>query len=137
MMFKQTEALFAELAKTLGLDGLVADANGGVQLEVGDSTSVALFAEDEFTLLVVAPVTALPAQVDYGRVMWILRRNHYDSPIAPFRIACDRAGSIVLWGRLPVEGMTGEQLATIVDTLATEADLIRDEVDVDQAAVAA
>jgi hypothetical protein len=136
-MFKQTEALYADLAKALGLSGLAADANGGVQLEVGDSASIVLFAEDEFTLLVVSPVTALPAEVDYGRVMWMLRRNHYDSPIAPFRIACDRAGSIVLWGRLPVEGLTGEQLATFIDSLAAEAELIRGEVEVDEAAAAA
>jgi len=136
-MFERTEALYAELAKTLGLGSLPPSENGGIELAVGDNSTVVLFAEDEFTLLVASPVTALPKQIDYGRALWLLRRNFYDSPIAPFRVSCDRAGSIVLWGRVPVDGMTGEQLATFIDALASEADLIREEVEVDETAEAA
>jgi hypothetical protein len=60
-----------------------------------------------------------------------LRRNFYDSPVAPFRVSCDTAGSIVVWGRVPVQGMTGESLAALLDALAAEADLIRAEVERD------
>ena len=130
-MFQQTEALYQDLAKTLGVDALPADQNGGVQLTVGDHSSVILFAEDEFTVLMVSPVTTLPKDINYGTTLWLLRRNFYDSPIAPFRVSCDKAGSIVVWGRVPVDGMTGEQLAKLIDALATEGDLIRDEVEVD------
>jgi hypothetical protein len=131
-MFTWTEPLFADLAKTLGLDSLPADENGGIQLSVGENTTVVLFAEDENTLLVVSPVTALPQQLDYGRALWLLRRNFYDSPIAPFRVACDQAGSVVIWGRVPVEGLDAKQLLPFFDALAAEADLIREEVEIDE-----
>ena len=79
----------------------------------------------------VSPVASLPKEINYGTALWLLRRNFYDSPIAPFRVSCDTAGSIVVWGRVPVDGMTGERLATLLDALAAEADLIREEVEVD------
>jgi hypothetical protein len=130
-MFKRTQALYADLAKTLGVATLPADDNGGVQLSVGQNSTVTLFAEDEFTLMLVSPVVALPKKIDYGTALWLLRRNFYESPIAPFRVSSDTAGSIVVWGRVPVEGMTGESLASLIDALAAEADLIRTEVEVD------
>ena len=130
-MFKRTQALYAALAKTLNVGALPADDNGSVQLTVGENSTVTLFAEDEFTLMLVSPVMALPKKVDYGGTLWLLRRNFYDSPIAPFRVSCDTAGTIVVWGRVPVEGMTGESLARLIDALAAEADLIREELAVD------
>jgi hypothetical protein len=130
-MFKRTQALYAALAKTLGVSALPADVNGGVQLSVGNDSSVILFAEDEFTLMLVSPVMQLPKNLDYGAILWLLRRNFYDSPIAPFRVSCDVAGSITVWGRVPIEGMTGEALAGLIDSLATEADFIRQELKVD------
>lgn len=130
-MFERTQALYDDLAKTLGVDVPPADQNGGIQLSVGDNSTVVLFAEDEFALMLVSPVTALPKQMDYGTALWLLRRNFYDSPIAPFRVSCDVAGNIVVWGRVPVEGMTGKQLASLLDALASEADFIREEVAVD------
>jgi hypothetical protein len=90
-----------------------------------------LFTEDEATLLLAAPVAALPTTVNAGTALWLLRRNFYDSPIAPFRVACDQAGSIVVWGRVPIDEMTGEQLASIIDALAAEAGTIRAEIEVD------
>jgi hypothetical protein len=130
-MFKRTQALYAALAKTLGVPTLAADDNGGIQLSVGENSTVTLFAEDEFTLMLVSPVVALPKKVDYGTALWLLRRNFYDSPIAPFRVSCDTVGSIVVWGRVPTDGMTGESLAGLIDALAAEADLIRTEVEVE------
>jgi hypothetical protein len=130
-MFPRTQALYAALAKTLGVDSLPADANGGVQLTIGEASSVVLFAEDAFTLMLVSPVMALPKGLDYGSMLWLLRRNFYDSPLAPFRVACDIAGSITLWGRVPIEGMSGEGLARLIDAIGAEADLIRDELAVD------
>ena len=130
-MFKRTQSLYAALAKTLGVGALPADDNGGVQLTIGNNSTVTLFAEDEFTLMLVSPVMPLPKKVDYGTTLWLLRRNFYDSPIAPFRVSCDTAGSIVVWGRVPVEGMTGEALAGLLDALAAEADFIRAEAELD------
>lgn len=130
-MFKRTQTLYAALAKTLGVAALPADDNGSVQLSIGENSTVNLFAENEFTLMLVSPVMSLPKSIDYGAALWLLRRNFYDSPIAPFRVSCDTAGTIVVWGRLPIEGMTGEALAALIDALAAEADLIREEVAVD------
>jgi hypothetical protein len=130
-MFKRTQSLYAALAKTLGVGALPADDNGGVQLSIGNNSTVTLFAEDEFTLMLVSPVMPLPKSLDYGTTLWLLRRNFYDSPIAPFRVSCDTAGSIIIWGRVPIEGMTGETLAGLLDALAAEADFIRAEVEVD------
>jgi len=127
-MFKRTQELYAALAKTLGVTTLPADENGGIQLTVGNNSSVILFAEDEFTLMLVSPVMALPKNPDYGTVLWLMRRNFYDSPIAPFRVACDTAGSIIVWGRIPIEGMTGDALARLIDALGAEADFIRKEI---------
>src|SRR5262249_16984191 len=130
-MFKCTQALYAALAKTLGAATLPADDSGAVQLTVGDNSTVNLFAEDEFTLMLVSPVMPLPKKVGYGATLWLLRRNFYDSPIAPFRVSCDTAGSVIVWGRVPIEGMTGEALAGLIDSLAAEANLIREELEID------
>jgi hypothetical protein len=124
----RTQALYADLAKSLGLNALPADANGGIQLSVGETTTVILFAENDETLLVAAPVVALPKQPDYGTTLWLLRRNFYDAPIEPFRLACDIEGNIILWGRLPMSGLTGAALAALVDAVATEANHVREEV---------
>ena len=130
-MFKRTQSLYAALAKTLGVATLPADDNGGVQLSIGDNSTVAMFAEDEFTLMLVSPVMPLPKNLDYGTALWLLRRNFHDSPIAPFRVSCDTAGTIVIWGRVPIEGMAGEALAGLLDAIAAEADFIRGEVETD------
>jgi hypothetical protein len=128
-MFKRTQLLYAALAKSLGVASLPATENGAVQLAIGEHSTVTLFAEDEFTLMLVSPVMALPKNLDYGSTLWLLRRNFYDSPIAPFRVSCDTVGNIVVWGRVPVEGMTGEGLAGLIDALGTEGDLIRQELE--------
>jgi hypothetical protein len=128
-MFKRTQLLYAALAKTLGVATLPADDNGGIQLSIGENSTVTLFAEDESTLMLVSPVMALPKNVDYGTTLWLLRRNFYDSPIAPFRVSCDTAGNIVVLGRVPIEGMTGEGLAGLLDAIGAEADFIRGEVE--------
>ena len=128
-MFKRTESLYAALAKTLGVGALPADDNGGVRLSIGENSTVTLFAEDEFTLMLVSPVMPLPKNLDYGAILWLLRRNFYDSPITPFRVSCDTVGTITVWGRVPVEGMTGESLAGLIDALAAEANNIREELE--------
>ncbi len=132
-MFQSTQDLYADLAKSLGVASLPADEQGSVQLSVGENSTVILFAEDAQSVMLVSPVMELPAQIDYGRVLWLLRRNFYDSPLAPFRIGCDTAGSLVIWGRVPVAGLTGAELANLIDAVATEADKIREEVEIDEA----
>jgi hypothetical protein len=125
------ETLYAQLAKALGAPAITPDAKGIVQLSVGDDGTLVLVPEDAFTLMVMSPVAALPQALDRGTMLWLLRRNFHDSPISPFRIGCDKAGSLVVWGRVPVDGMSGEQLAGLIDAVAAEAALIREEIAVD------
>ena len=118
----RTRALFADLAKALGTDTLPPDNNGAVQLSIGDQ-SVILMGQDDVTIMVVAPIAALPRELEYGAMLWLLRRNLYNSDIAPFTAACDAAGQVILWARIDIEGQTGESLAGLIDALATEATL--------------
>jgi hypothetical protein len=131
-MFESTRRMYAELARALGLDSLPADEQGSLQLNIGDSASVVMFAESEASLMVLSPVMPLPHTVDHGTLLWLLRRNFHDSPIAPFIVACDKAGTLVVWGRLQVEGLTGEALAGVLDALGAETDLIREELATDE-----
>ena len=128
MITPETRALFLDLAKELGLPGLEPDAAGGVQLTVGDDTVVVYGQSDGF-LLIAAPAAALPEEPDYATMLWLLRRNFYDSDLAPFRVAADTGGTLVLWGRVPLDGMTGKALAGLVDAVAGEAKRIRSEVE--------
>ena len=131
-MSPTAKALYAQLAKTLGVADLPADANGIVHLTVGDDGRVVLVPEDAYTLMLMAPVGALPDGADRGTLLWLMRRNFHDSPLAPFRIGCDKAGTLVVWGRMPMEGLSGEQLAGLIDAVTAEAALIREEVATDE-----
>ena len=124
-----TRALYAELAKALGVASLPPDENGGVQLTVGDDITVVMYGQDDLTLLVVVPIAPLPRQPEFGVMAWLLRRNLYDSELAPFCIATDANATLVLWGRVPVPGLTGAALAGLIDAVAAEAVRIRDEVE--------
>ena len=125
-MFSTTESLYDELAKALGVPEIPVDDDGSVELSV-DETPIILFAEDADSLMLVAPVGPLPAECDYGAMLWLLRRNFHDSPIAPFRIACDASGNIMIWGRMPLTIVDGEALADLIDALAEQSNLVRDE----------
>lgn len=129
MITPQTHALFAALAKELSLPGLEPDAAGGVQLTVGDDLTVLVFGQSDGFVLIAAPAVALPREPDYATMLWLLQRNFYDSDLAPFRIAADAGGTLLLWGRVPVEGLTGAALAALVDAVAGEARRIRGEVE--------
>jgi hypothetical protein len=131
-MSPTAKALYAQLAKTLGVADLPADANGIVHLTVGEEGRVVLVPEDAYTLMLMAPVGALPDGADRGTLLWLMRRNFHDSPLAPFRIGCDKAGTLVVWGRMPMEGLSGEQLAGLIDAVTAEAALIREEVATDE-----
>ena len=127
-MLERTRALYDELAATLGLPALTPDDNGGIQLTIGADATVILFGENDVTLLVVAPIAPLPEQPDYATTLWLLRKNMYDSGIAPFALACDVGGNLVLWGRVPLDGLTGARLAGLLDALAAETGGIRREI---------
>jgi hypothetical protein len=111
-----------------------ADANGIVHLTVGEDGRVVLVPEDAYTLMLMAPVGALPDGADRGTLLWLMRRNFHDSSLAPFRIGCDKAGTLVVWGRMPMEGLSGEQLAGLIDAVTAEAALIREEIATDEGA---
>ena len=79
-------------------------------------------------LVVVAPVAALPPRVDHGIALWLLRRNHYDSDLAPFIVSCDPDATVVLWGRVPIAQLDGKRLAGLVDALGATAAEMRAEI---------
>jgi Tir chaperone protein (CesT) family len=128
----RTRAVYAELATELGLTSLPKGDDGGVRLDVGDGVTVAMYGEDDSTLLVVVPIAPLPRRPEYRMMAWLLRRNHHDSELPPFCIATDAAGMLVLWGRIPVPGLSGAALAGMLDAVATEAVRIRVEVEADE-----
>ena len=127
-MFERTKALYADLAATLGLPALTPDANGGIQLTIGEDINVILFGDDDTAILAVAPIMPLPDDLSHGATLWLLRKNFYDSGIAPFTVACDAAGTLILWGHVPMSGLTGPRLAGLLDALAAEAKGIRAEI---------
>ena len=133
-MFDSTESLYAELAEVLGIASLPADDQGSVELAFGEDTTVLLFAEDAASLMLVVPVMPLPASLDYGRLLWLLQRNFHDSAIAPFRVCCDAAATIVLWGRVPTQSLDGAGLAGLAEALADEARVLREELGPDTVA---
>ena len=134
-MSPAARTLYDQLAKALGVAEVPADANGIVHLAVGDDGRVVIVPEDAHTLMLMAPVGALPDGTDRGTLLWLMRRNFHDSPLAPFRVGCDRNGTLVVWGRMPIDGLTGEQLAGLIDAVTAEAALIREETATDENAV--
>jgi hypothetical protein len=125
----KTRALYDELANELRVSSLPIDQNGGVQLTVGESTTVVMYGESDLSLLIVAPIAALPREPEYGLMAWLFRKNLYDSNLAPFRIATDANANLLLWGRVPLSDLTGASLAGLIDSLASEIETIRDEID--------
>ena len=126
-MLERTRALYAALAQALRADSLPADNDGALALTIGEDSQVLIYGTDDISLLIVATVAPLPRRPDHGTMLWLLRQNFYDSDLAPFCAAADAAGHVVLWGRVPVEGMTGELLASLLDRLGTEAGRARGE----------
>jgi hypothetical protein len=131
-MSPAARTLYDQLAKALGVAEVPADANGIVHLAVGDDGRVVIVAEDAHTLMLMAPVGALPDGTDRGTLLWLMRRNFHDSPLAPFRVGCDKNGTLVVWGRMPIDGLSGEQLAGLIDAVTAEAALIREETATDE-----
>ena len=130
-MHQAITALYADLGRAIGGAALQPDAAGTLTLDVGDDASVSIFAESALAVMLAAPALPLPLATDYGRALWLLRRNFHDSPIAPFHLGCDAAGMLVVWGRVPVEGLTGSGLMELARALADEVARIRAEVAVD------
>ena len=125
--FPHTTELFDELATALGVDELVPDNNGGIQFSVGNDVSVVLFAQDDQTLMVVVPIVSLSPSTDFGTMLWLLKRNFYDSDLDLFRLAADGGGNLVLWGRIPIGSLNGERLLGLLDAVGSEAQSIRGE----------
>jgi hypothetical protein len=130
-MFSYVAPLYADLANALGVAPLTPDGNGTVSLDISEDVAISIFAESPNSVMLASAALPLPAAVDYGRALWLLRRNFHDSPIAPFRLACDADGVIVVWGRVPTEGLKGEQLAALIKSLAEEISFIREEVEIE------
>lgn len=82
-----------------------------------------MFAENDSSLMILSAVMPLPRDLDPGTLLWLLRRNFHDSPIAPFAVVCYQAGTLVVWGRVSVAGL--------LDALGAETDLIREDLATD------
>lgn len=126
-MAETTQQLLNDLADYLKVAQFPRNADGAVELAIGEATPVFLFTEDSHTLMMVCPVMPVPAGFDTDSALWLLRLNFYTSPLAPFRAASDAQGQLLLWGRLPVKGMGGADLAGVLDGLAEHAEMIRGE----------
>lgn len=133
----KTRALVADLAKGTGLGDLPQDNNGGYHLTVGDGTDVFLYGGDDETILVVAPVAALPPDISYGLALYLLRVNAIGSDTAPFVLGADAQGGLVFWGRLRIADFDGASLASLIDAIAEQVGAFRTEIEGPAAAEAA
>lgn len=124
-----SENIFSQLAKSLGLNELVPDSNGGVELTVADRTKVCIFQVDEGFLLIVAPIAALPTKPEFGLMAWLLKLNFHSSELLPFVIAADHNANLVLWGKVPIERLTGDSLAGLIEALDSKVFEIRNEIE--------
>ncbi|MBC7942165.1 MAG: type III secretion system chaperone [Chitinophagaceae bacterium] len=127
-----TSALIAELARCLGVDTLPEANDGAIALAVGDDVTVRLYPLTT-DLMAVVPLAPLPAQPDPARMTRLLASNHFNAPLAPFVVAADVQANLVLWGRVPMAGITGEQLAGLLGRLGGEARRLREVIGVDDA----
>lgn len=98
------------------------------KLTIGENTNVALFAELDQSVLIVVPLGPLPPSIGYGLAFWLLRQSLYTSDLAPFTLACDEAGTLLLWGRVPLSELSGATLASLVDAVAAEARRIQEDI---------
>ena len=124
----RTRALIADLATAIGLPSLPADATGGYHVTIGDGADIYIYGGDDETILVVAPIGPLPLEPEYGLMVWLLRKNLYDSDWAPFQIAADDTGVLIFWGRLGIADLTGATLGAVLDRIAALLGEIRAEV---------
>jgi len=123
-----TQALLDELAPLLGLAALPLNAHGGAALTLGADLPVTLYGEPgERTLFIALALGRLRNEPDYATTAWLFRRNMFDSTLAPFVIAANPQGDLLLWGRLPLPGLSGTMLAAVLDTLAAQGTRIRTE----------
>lgn len=124
---EKTKALIGEFAAALGLGALPPDDDGGYQVTVGEDTDVMIYGGDDETVLVVAPITQLPRNPEYGTVVYLLRNNMFNSPIMPFQVAVDDEGGLILWARLRIAELNGKSLASVVKGLAEQVEEMRGE----------
>lgn len=125
--FERTRALYDDLARALGAEAFTPDDNGGIELTVGEDITLVLFAQDDNEVLAVVPLAPLPPDADFALANWLLRSNLYDSDLEPFRVATDADANVLLWGRVPLEGMNGERMAGLIDAVAAAARELRAE----------
>jgi len=123
----RTRVLIAELASAIGLPPLPPRDDGGYQFTVDEDTDVLIYGGDNETILLVAPIMALPLQPDYGLMLHLLGNNMFDSPVLPFHVAADDGGGLILWSRLPIERLDRVSLASVVNGLAQQVREMRTE----------
>ena len=120
-----TRALITGLASAIGLPDLPPDETGGFHLQVGGTEDVFIYGGDDIDILVVVPVAPLPPAPGYALVTYLLHSNMFNADIAPFVIAADDAGGVILWGKLCIADLDGTALARIVDNLTERAATMR------------
>ncbi len=119
--------LFNELAQAIQSEPLKLDENGHLKLIVDELNEIFLIPDKKDQLTVMLGVMPLPTNLDYGCYLWLLRKNFHDSSLAPLCVSCDLNGSIVIWGKIPISELTGHSLAGILSLLAEEANVMREE----------
>ena len=65
-MSPSAQTLYTQLAKAIGVPQIPADANGIVQLTVGEGGTVMLIPEDAYSLMLMSPVGPLPGSMNGG-----------------------------------------------------------------------
>jgi hypothetical protein len=116
----RTRALIADLARALGLAELPPDNDNGYKLIIRERT-LSLYGSDDESILLVAPLVPLPTDPGYGLTAYLLRKNLFQSDIAPFQVALENAGNLLIWGRLAVADLDGPTLAAVLNRLAERA----------------
>jgi Tir chaperone protein (CesT) family len=124
----RTKALIADLATALKVASLPPDAGGGYQLTVGGTTTLLIYGGDDETILIIIPLGRLPHKPDYGLVLSFMRANMFNSDLAPFQVAADPAGMLILWGRVTIAEFTGVRLTGLIGVLADRAEAMRGDI---------
>lgn len=123
--------LYDELANKLNLEQLTPDSDGGIRFDINED-QIIIFDEGESSLLLIVPIAELSPDIDFGSMLWLLRRNLYDSDLEPFRLAVDEAGNLILWGRLTLESISANSLLELMKELSTEAVSLRTELGLEE-----
>jgi hypothetical protein len=114
----RTQALLEDLGRVLGLASAPRDGTGGVRLTLGGAVEVSIYEDHDDALLVVCPIAAMPRTVERALALSLFQDSLFSSDCAPFVIAADETGMLLLWGRLWTDDLDGSSLASLIEAVA-------------------